>query len=372
MAELKVSVFPVRQPIGTYFIGVLSHVDLIKISSSDIRRLRDSDLDDYMGIQRRLDPSRMKDINAYVGSFDASFPTAVLLAVDDKNAFIDEENHVLCLYDEGDDDLGEIATIIDGQHRIEGLKAFKGERFDVPVCFFIGADKHLQSTIFATVNLAQTKVNRSLAYDLLDYEKLESPQKVAHWIAVNLDRMQESPFRDRIKRLGVATEGRSRETLTQATIVEMLVNLFLSAEPTRDRNSLWSRLNRSELPDARSYPFRDLYRQSKDEDILANLINYFSAVSRRYPESWSDSTRRGNILPKTNGFRALMRALRDVYPALAKATGKAVLNESDYSQFVNQIPLEDGDFTVQNFPAGTSGEVALYNKLKEAIASIQP
>lgn len=341
------------------------------MSASDIRRLRHSELDSYIGIQRRLNKDRMKEIVNYVNSFDATFPTAVILAIDDENAEFDSESSEIVLSDDGES-LGEIATVLDGQHRIEGLKSFRGDDFQQPVCIFIGADMHTKATIFATVNLAQTKVNRSLAYDLLDYEKMDSPQKVAHNISVNLDRMEESPFRGRIKRLGVATEGRGRETLTQATIVEMLVNLFLSSDAIRDRNSLWERLSRSDLPDdGDRYPFRFLYRGNQDGEILANIINFFSAIAERYPKSWKEVKRTGNVLPKTNGFRALMRSLRDVYPVLRKRAGEDVLMSYHYREFVDLIELSDNDFTTENFPAGTSGEAKMYTFLKDAIEKLR-
>lgn len=371
MAERRVKALQVSQPIGDFYLCVMDSQLLIDVSASDIRRLRDNELDSYIGIQRRLNKSRMKDIVNYVNSFDATFPTAVILAIDDENAQFNQETSELILSDD-EDSLGEIATVLDGQHRIEGLKSLEKGPFEQPVCIFIGADMHTKATIFATVNLAQTKVNRSLAYDLLDYEKLDSPQKVAHNVAVNLDRMELSPFKGRIKRLGVATEGRGRETLTQATIVEMLMNLFLSSDAIRDRNSLWERISRSDLPDdGNRYPFRFLYRESRDDEVLANLINYFNAVAERYPDSWQDLKRKGNVLPKTNGFRALMRALRDVYPELKNRFDSDVLKSSQYRHFVDLIGLEDKDFTTENFPAGTSGEARMYSYLKQAVEELK-
>jgi DGQHR domain-containing protein len=344
---------------------------LIEISASDIRRLKDAELDEYIGIQRRLNPSRIKEIRSYVNSYDATFPTAIILAVSDASADFDEEKGVLSLHSGPDHAGSDIAAIIDGQHRIEGLKALKGEVFDVPVCVFVGADLQTKATIFATVNLAQTKVNRSLAYDLLTYEKRETPQKICHQIAVSLDRMEESPFFKRIKRLGVATEGRSRETLTQATIVEMLLE-FISDNPNRDRNDLWFLKRRRELikVDNSKFPFRRLYLEEKESEILANVVNYFLAVRKRYPASWEEVSRKGNILPKTNGFRALMRALKKVYPILSRRLEKEVLSSSDYSEFINSIPLDDSEFTTDTFPAGTSGEAKLFGLLDGAIEEL--
>ena len=107
----------------------------------------------------------------------------------------------------------QVAKIIDGQHRIasfveidkDGQRIFKfgDEIFDISVAIFIGADISQQANIFSTVNLAQTKVNKSLAYDLADLAKYRSPQKTCHMISVMLDSREDSPFYQRIKRLRV-------------------------------------------------------------------------------------------------------------------------------------------------------------------------
>lgn len=193
---------PVEQPIGTFFIGVMDAKDLVEVSVADVRRLHENEFDEYIGIQRRLSPTRTKELKKYVTSYDATFPTAVILAVPEENAEWSEADGILTFRGTEETPLSEVASIIDGQHRVDGLTALQDETFQVSVSVFIGADVATQANIFATVNLAQTKVNRSLVYDLLDYEKKRSPQKSAHHIAVALDQMRSSPFYRRIKRLG--------------------------------------------------------------------------------------------------------------------------------------------------------------------------
>ena len=166
-----------------------------------------------MGIQRPRNEKRVKEIAKYVGTADACFPTAVILAVDGNCATYDENSKELTLQpylDPADGEkpinYGEIANVLDGQHRIEGLKesGFNNE-FDINVSIFIDIDIANQAYLFSTINLAQTKVNKSLVYDLFDLAKKRSPQKTCHNIAVALDKTSGSPFYERIKRLGVAT-----------------------------------------------------------------------------------------------------------------------------------------------------------------------
>lgn len=58
-----------------------------------------------------------------------------------------------------------VAKIIDGQHRIAGLEDYAGPPFQVNATIFIDMDIEDQAMVFATINLKQTKVSKSLAYD---------------------------------------------------------------------------------------------------------------------------------------------------------------------------------------------------------------
>jgi DGQHR domain-containing protein len=107
--------------------------------------------------------------------------------------------------------------------------------FGLSVTIFIGSDIADQAYIFSTVNLEQTKVSKSIVYDLFELAKTRSPQKTAHNIAVALDRDERGPFYQRIKRLGFATVDRKFETITQATFVENLLPL-ISPDPKEDRD----------------------------------------------------------------------------------------------------------------------------------------
>jgi len=78
-----------------------------------------------------------------VNTVDACFPTAVILAVPSVCAKYDEEDKMMYLHNypnpgEGEESVlyRDIAKVLDGQHRIEGLKAFKGSAFQVNVWYF--------------------------------------------------------------------------------------------------------------------------------------------------------------------------------------------------------------------------------------------
>jgi DGQHR domain-containing protein len=162
------------QPIGDIFVAAIPFKVLIRISHFDVRRVlqEDRDVERYLGIQRPLEDKRVKSLSAYVNYKDASFPTSIILAVDEDFANFNEKTSVMTVSNirvgerKPSIAIAQLARVLDGQHRIAGLTAFEGDTFDVPVTIFIGADIADQAHIFATVNLEQTKVHKSLVYDL--------------------------------------------------------------------------------------------------------------------------------------------------------------------------------------------------------------
>lgn len=305
-----------EQPIGSIFVGVIPWATLRDITYFDFRRLvkEENGLDTYLGIQRQLKPKRVEELRQYVNLRDASFPTGIIIAVDEACADYDEKKMQMTLSNHMDATSAEdriffrdIARVIDGQHRIAGLEGFSGETFDLPVIILVGMDLADQGHVFATVNLAQTKVSPSLAYDLYDLAKSRSPQKTCHNIVVALDQHEKSPFYKRVKRLGVRTQDRLNETLTQATFVRALIQ-YISDDPMLDRDQLKRGLK---LPLASKEQldrliFRNMFIQEKDLGVMDVVWNFFAAVRDRWPDSWSNFGR-GNVLVRTSGFRSFMR-----------------------------------------------------------------
>lgn len=374
---LSFKVQKVEQPIGDFFVASMDAEELVAIAYADIRRLNERDVERYLGIQRPLSKSRVKEIRRYIHeNRDATFPTSVIVAIDEKCAEYDSEKGLLTLYSsEASDDEEEIpykkiAKILDGQHRLAGFLdeqdkfiALKGE-FKINVAIFVGIDISEQAKIFATVNLAQTKVNKSLVYDLEDLARKRNPYKSAHHIAVALDKNKKSPLYQRIKRLGVATPGRKYEPLTQASFVEALVK-FLSEDPGRDRNDILD--GKKPVPsDETKCPFNKFFRTGQDGDLIIYdiLFNYFDAVRTKWPKAWNDLKPSGNLLPKSNAFKALMKYLRDdVYLDLSRKLGRDVPSAKEFLKRFDHVKLSDHDFTTRNFAPGSGGQSAFYKVL---------
>ncbi len=387
MDKLVLHALEVRQPIGTFFLCSIAARDLVAISYSDVRRLAhdERDVERYLGIQRPVSKRRIKEIKKYIQSPDATFPTAVIVAVDDRCAEYDADTQTLTLAPvPGDEDLNEepipihkIARVIDGQHRIASFMdengdwcfGTNGDHFDVNLAVFVGLDIPEQANIFATVNLAQTKVNRSLVYDLTELAKKRSPYKSCHDVAVALDREKRSPLYQRIKMLGTATPGRVKEPLTQAAFVEELVE-FLSEDPVQDRNDLFEgkRLKKAIGEELRKRPFRNLWIEKKDVDIAEILFNYFCAVRGKWPNAWAEKEKTGNLLPRSNAFKALMKFLReDVYLDIVGDDIGTIPPVSKFSMPFKKLDLGDDDFTTKKFPPGSGGQSSFLKMLRGEI-----
>jgi DGQHR domain-containing protein len=369
--SLEIAVFPVQQQIGTFYTGVVAARKLIEICKFDFRRIHErGGRKEFLGIQRELKESRTKVIAKYIRTQNAVFPTSIVISVDERCAALEERHGYWLLklseyVDPVDDRInipfGSLATIIDGQHRLKSFEDIRDIVFDLPVSIFIGIDDAIEATIFSTVNLAQTKVNRSLVYDLFSLDKDRSPEKTAHEIAVALDELEASPFRGRIKRLGSATEGRFGETLSQATVVKGILP-YISKDPMTDRD-IGKRFGFWPEGDAKSFssrPFYTFFQRNEDELILANLMNFFLAVSEKWSDAWK-WTGRGAVLNKTNGYNALMRFFRDCY--LYRTDVPTVVSLEDFRKLLDRSNLSDEMFSTERYPPGSTGASNLYKDL---------
>ncbi|MEA2896279.1 MAG: hypothetical protein QOJ84_1894 [Bradyrhizobium sp.] len=376
--EVSIPVIRVCQPIGDFYIGSMLSKQLFEVAYFDIRHMVHEDgIDSYLGIQRELSKKRIREISQYAKGTDATFPTAVILAIPEQCVSIvatpsgQEKFFTMTLKNipeaESPEDVilyRQIARVIDGQHRIAGLENYSGPTFELNVSIFVGADISDQASIFSTVNLAQTKVNRSLVYDLYELSKTHSPERTCHKITVALDRTEGSPFYRKVKRLGTATENRFGETLSQATVVNGMLK-YISKDRVqllqdRDigrRGVSWPRVD-SET--ARQLILRLFFVEGRDTDIANLMWNYFSAVSERWPSAWN-SGGTGLILNKTNGYNALMRFFRLAY--LNFANPGQMVEQNKFKKLFDKVKLEDADFDRTRFLPGSSGATELYRIL---------
>ena len=386
----------VQQPIGDFYVGAMAASDLVAISWADVRRIapqeeqpsvvvdeievppriddeqddaepiepldddivryEDQGFEEFLGIQRQLNSTRVTELRQYVQNVDATFPTAILLAVSSEHASFNKCTNELSIVRHS-----KVAKIIDGQHRIAGLSQLGDTTFQVNVAIFIDMDIQDQAMVFATINLKQTKVNKSLAYDLYQFTTSRSPQRSCHDIVRFLDGRPGSPFQGKVKMLGVALE--PTETITQATFVDRLLRL-ISRNPMADRDLLKRKkgLDRARGAQRSRQIFRDFFIDDQDHIIALDLWNFFLAVQTKWPNSWQ-TVEQGNILNRTAGFGALMRFMRVAYLSLDMP--KEIVQPDTFSRIITNINIADGTFTPDIYVPGSSGEKKLFDELVE-------
>lgn len=357
--SIEIPCFKVIQPLGEFYIGVMNHDDLVTISYVDIRRLEtgteEREVEIYTGIQRPLSENRVKEISKYVKLVDATFPTSVILHINQEDAKYDEEKKSLIIPFRDN-----VAKVLDGQHRIAGLENYDsiGSSFQINVTIFIGMEIEDQAIVFATINKTQTKVNKSLVADLFAFAKKRSPQKTAHIIVRALNQEENSPFFNKVKILGTATDS-EKETITQATFSESIIKL-ISHDPMSDRD-FYRRGKSPNLAletELMIRPFRNLFINEEDLKIAKIIWNYFDAVKNRWPNAWT-KVEMEMILNRSTGFIALMRFLKDVY---IKLRSKAEIpSKEDFLGILMKIDIKDSDFNRINYIPGSGGQSKLYN-----------
>lgn len=378
---IKSKFIKVKQPLGDFYIGKMKFGELLKIAYADVRRIEKDEqtgYESYFGIQRILSEKRVKEISNYVTSFDATFPSSILLAIDefsfnnnDEFEMSDEPN---VIFDEVESELSikegdNIAHIIDGQHRVFGLKRalkdagiFENDilEFELVITIFVNMDDENQALVFSTINKAHTKVNQSLVYDLFDLAKTKSPQRVVHNIVKLLNERDGSPFKDKVKMLGFA-EDSNKETITQATLAELILG-YISKNAMLDRDYL-KRGKNLELftgNDSNKYLFREWFINDEEAKIARVIWNYFKVVEDKWNIAWNDNSK---ILSKSTGIISLMRFLKDVIMHLDGIN--RIVSIDEFKEIFSKIKISNEEFINDEFKSGGVGQAKLYKRLKQ-------
>ena len=163
--------------------------------------------------------------------------------------------------------------------------------------------------------------------------------------------------------------GSEEEPLSQATVVEGILSHIVKNKEQLIIDRDWARRGRSFArvtpEEARKLVLRPYFVAAGTVDVSELLWNYFDAVKAVFPDDWKVGGV-GNILPRTNGFRALMRFFRDAYNDVG-VPGEMVTTEA-FEAIFRRVESLKGKFTTENYPAGTSGEARLYNDFRMAVS----
>lgn len=301
-----------EQPIGTFYMTVIEAERLINIV--DIKRRGDSIINGFSlwngkpenreeGVQRQQSEERVNKISKYCEDPDATFPTPIIVSVYSRTR-VEDNGHFFSFNIDEDERIGDV---IDGQHRLLGIaKSGYSSRFKLPVALMFNMTIEEKAYIFSTINSTQTKVSMSLIYDLFDLSTKRSPQKTAHEIARSINKMEMSPFHNRLKMLGKKEKDQYYATLSQGTFVKQLLTL-ISKDPDEDA----SRIKRGMALSSYKLPFRHYFIEERDDVILKIMINCFTALKEEFIEEWKDPS--NNILWKTTGYGAVIKAFPSLY-----------------------------------------------------------
>jgi DGQHR domain-containing protein len=248
MAKLTIPAARVKQGDLILYATSIKVKDLITDNFYSVETLDPEDTNDT-GFQRLLNTARAKRLADYIikgqNRQDAFLPTSVLLATDKSIAFNAQDNTI-----EIDTAAVGPFSVVDGQHRLEGLKmaAQRDSRvldFEVPVNIAINLPRIAQMCHFLIVNTTQKSVDKSVEQriiarltEALDIEDLPSLPK---WIlnvvergevdkalklVVYLNEAPESPWKGKVL---MANDESNGTTINQRSFVKAIVKYLLTA-----------------------------------------------------------------------------------------------------------------------------------------------
>lgn len=348
----SIMLIEINQPIGSFYIGKISSTDLIKISKV-IRRKNNT------GTQRELQEKRVREIAKYCDDPDATFPTPIVLSMKSEDIECMEETSMPGVYELNYGDKVEIAEILDGQHRIEGIKAASSFETEMMVAIMFDLTEEEKAYVFSTINSNQKKVDKSLIYDLFGVSEDRSPYKTCHEIARIMNSSEDSPFYNRLKMLG--KKSGEMEFLSQGTFVTYMLKLITNT-PQEDMINI---KNGKKIKENSKFIFRDYFSNEKDNIILKILMNYFGAASEVFQKEWSSKE---YILTKTTGYGALIKTLPLYY---SQGEQKQDLSKEFFKSIFEKakiiIAQENIELTSLDIGSGEQAQNTLASLLKRAV-----
>jgi DGQHR domain-containing protein len=221
------------------------------------------------GIQRELIPDKLNQIADYLKEDNGIIPNSIILNISDKLELVQFDNENILI----PDDPSIVITAIDGQHRLMGFKKyleknFSDEVFEIPVTIFYNLELDFQAYVFSIINSKQTKINKSLLYDLLALTKKDVDDfKLCHEIATWLQTNDKSILKNNFKMLG-----KGDGWLSQAAFIDYLMPLVHNSKKRKTPPIF--------------YPFV----KNKQYYSIAFFINdYFDCLINTYKEEFYSS-----------------------------------------------------------------------------------
>lgn len=310
-----------NQPGGSFYACTINASEVI--NRLEIRRRSDNT---DTGIQRDEDKKRIREIEIYLQKPEAIIPTPIIISASTSAVSVGDDRLSI------DTNAQTIGHILDGQHRILGLRELqrnapqKLELIDLLIVFVFEIDIYSEATIFTTINSNQKQVSKSLIYDLFSLNPDRSIEKSCHEIVKSLNNDEDSPFYRKIKILGKKIE--DSETLSQSAFIDQLIkSLTATNSETRkfyENKEEWAlrkiisnafnAINLALEANENQYPQDYFYRTSGYGGIIQSLNNLIEHAKESRDLS-------------QNYFERIMKAFIKAYPTPPKGTGNSAMLE---------------------------------------------
>jgi DNA phosphorothioation-associated DGQHR protein 1 len=181
---LRLPALKVHQPLGEFFVVAIEAGTLQSITFMDPTRIDRVDRKAFwyslLGAQRQPSTRRAKQIAKYIGTVEAAFPNSIILSanyINDGELQDDESKRwrIEAVYGSSFELViptsEKMASVTDGQHRLLGFDYCSAERraMELLCAVYMDLPHAYQAYLFATININQRKVDKSLAYDQFGY-----------------------------------------------------------------------------------------------------------------------------------------------------------------------------------------------------------
>lgn len=291
------------------------------------------------GYQRGLKATRLGTskygVAGYLLNQMGIFPTSVLVNIrkEDGTIEFEKKKEIDENIEVGDLVVPDNLTwyVVDGQHRLEGLKIAMRERKDLgnypTIVTMTNESIFYEMLIFYIVNSRAKSVGTGLAYRIL--QRMMYDAKAPKWIELAimtgadrrkaiaativdyLNQKPESPFHGRIKEVG---EIKRPEHLTEDQTLTRYVTLVL-----------------------RESAFSEMY----DEDVADLLADYWGAIENMYPDCFKRSE--DYLLLSTIGLSSFTRLFPTIHAYCAREGDVSRENMEKYLRYLLEVTPEHRD-----------------------------
>ena len=320
---------PISQHERTFYLtmlpaGIVTHISYASIRGQD---------DEEGAVQRILNSRRINSIKQFALN-GGDFPSAIVMNWTGRLELNKKKRTLKFDSEEG------LAQLIDGQHRVAGLREAISEqpafaKFEVPVAIYESLNTRDCAEIFLAINTEQKPVPRSLVFDLygiLGEEVVDGAIVRAGDIARSLNE-DGAPYRGMIKFPG---ERPRKGGVALSTVVT-------SIRPLIEKNGVLDQIGLSSFEN-----------QSK------LMLNYFSVLENSYGKNWAE---RSNALMYAGGFSGALEFLsKRMIPYCVNKKSFTKKTMSKVLQISSDNLIQQNEISGKG---GTEAQRIVFNRLDE-------